>query len=96
MIETLARPTWDLRQNYQDLVEMVNKHDQVVIISNGACEMAVINMEIYAKFEDFLHRNFVYEELQKSKTKIKDPNTKRTDSASVFSSLKKKRKNRAI
>ena len=48
-------------------------------------------MDVYAEFENFLHRGFIYEELQKSKAKLADPNTKRTDAATVFDRLKKKR-----
>ena len=91
MLHTHARPSRDLRNNYRDLVELVNRHDQVIITNNGVGEAVLINMDVFAKFEDFLHQGFIYEELQKSKSKLDDPDVKRLNANEVFGKLKKKR-----
>ena len=92
MLHTHARPSRDLRNNYRDLVELVNKHDQVIITNNGIGEVVLVNMDVFAKFEDFLHQGFIYEELQKSKAKLNDPNVKLLAVNEVFARIKKKRK----
>ena len=91
MLHTYTRSSWDLQNNYRDLIELVNKHDQVIITNNGISEAALINMDIFAKFEDFLHQGFIYEELQKSKAKLDDPNVRLLDANKVFARIKKKR-----
>ena len=91
MLHTHARPSRDLRNNYRDLVKLVNKHDQVIITNNGVGEAVLINMDVFAKFEDFLHQGFIYDELQKSKLKLDDPDIKRLNASEVFERLKKKR-----
>ena len=96
MLNTHARPSRDLRNNYRDIVELVKKQDQVIITNNGVGEAVVINMDVFAQFEDFLHRGFIYEELQKSKAKLNDPNTKRTSAANVFNKLKQKRESKEL
>ena len=91
MLHTHVRPSRDLRNNFKDLVELVNKHDQVIITNNGVGEAVLVNMDVFAKFEDFLHQGFIYEELQKSKSKLDDPDVKRLNANDVFERLKKKR-----
>ena len=91
MLNTHTRPSRDLRNNYRSMIELVKEQDQVIITSNGVGEAVLVNMDVYAKFEDFLHRGFIYEELQKSKVKLSDTNAKRTDAATVFDRLRKKR-----
>ena len=91
MLHTHTRSSRDLHNNYHDLIELVNKHDQVIITNNGIGEAVLVNMDVFAKFEDFLHQGFVYEELQKSKAKLDDPNVRLLDANKVFARIKKKR-----
>ena len=72
MLQTHTRPSRDLRNNYRDMVELVNQHDQVILTNNGVGEVVLVNMNVYAKFEEFLRQGFIYEELQKSKANLKD------------------------
>jgi hypothetical protein len=50
----------------------------------------LINIEDYAKYEEFLHRQFIYDELQKAKAEANDPNIALRDAADVFSRIKQR------
>ena len=84
MMQTQVRPARDLRNNYPDVVRSLKEHDHVIITNNGVGESVLINMDVYAEFEKFLHHRYIYEELQKSKASLSDPNAKMTDAKDVF------------
>ena len=84
MLKTQVRPSRDLRNNYADIVKSLDQHDHIIITNNGVGESVLIGIEDYAKYEEFLHRRFIYEELQKSKAEANDPNTKLHDAEDVF------------
>lgn len=96
MPRTHVRPTRDLRNNYADIVRLLEQHDHVIITNNGVGESVLINIKDYEKYEEYLHRRFIYEELQKSKAKANDPNTKLLDSADVFAGIEKKLEERGL
>jgi len=96
MPKTHVRPSRDLRNNYADVVRILDDHDHVIITNNGVGEIALINMDIYAEFEEFLHHRFIYDELQKSKAKAGEPDVKLTDSDEVFNRLEQKLKGRGL
>ena len=87
MLRTHTRPSRDLRNNYRDIVELVKQQDQVIITNNGVGEVALVNLDVYAQFEEFLHRGFVYEELQKTKGKLNDPSVVMYDADNVHDEL---------
>jgi len=87
MLKTHVRPSRDLRNNYADVVKTLSQHDHVIITNNGVGESVLINMEIYAEFEKFLHHRYIYNELQKSKTNLSDPTVTLHDSDDVFARL---------
>ena len=87
MLHTHTRPSRDLRNNYREIVELVNQQDQVIITNNGVGEVAVVNLDVYAQFEDFLHRGEIYAELQKSKAKLNDPDVVMHDADDVHNEL---------
>ncbi len=88
MTQTLVRPSRDLRNNYADVVKALKKHDHVIITNNGVGESVLIGIEDFADYEDYLHRRFVYNELQKSKAEISNPRVELTSSADVFKGIK--------
>jgi len=90
MLKTQVRPARDLRNNYPEVVRSLKEHDHVIITNNGVGESVLINMEIYAEFEKFLHHRYIYEELQKSKATISDPNVKMTDAKDVFARIEQR------
>jgi PHD/YefM family antitoxin component YafN of YafNO toxin-antitoxin module len=66
------------------MVKSLKQHDHIIITNNGVGESVLISIEDYAKYEEFLHRRFIYDELQKSKAKMNDPNVRRYDAEEVF------------
>jgi prevent-host-death family protein len=84
MPKTQVRPSRDLRNNYSEIVKILKQHDHVIITNNGVGESVLINFEDYAEYEEYLHRRFMYNELQKSKTLASDPSATLTDAADVF------------
>jgi PHD/YefM family antitoxin component YafN of YafNO toxin-antitoxin module len=89
MAKTQVRPARDLRNNYADVARMLKEHDHVIITNNGVGESVLINFEDYAKYESFLHQQFVYDELRKSKAKMSDPNAVRHDADDVHAELER-------
>ena len=72
MSKMQVRPSRDLRNKYAEIVKMVEEHDRVMITNNGVGQVGVVNLEDLAKLDAFMHRQFIYEELQKSKAKTSD------------------------
>jgi prevent-host-death family protein len=91
MLKTQVRPSRDLRNHYADVVKSLEQHDHIIITNNGRGDSVLINMEVFAKFEEFLHHQFVYNELQKSKALLNDPSVKMTPHSEVMNQLKKQR-----
>jgi len=76
MLNTYARPVRDLRNNYNEIIDLANKGNQVIITQNGREAAVVIGTEVFKDYEQFLHRLFIKKELAKRKESAKDPNTK--------------------
>ena len=96
MLKTNVRPSRDLRNNYRDVVRVLEQHDHVIITNNGVGEAVLINMDVFAMFEEFLHNQFIYEELQKSKSKMNDTNVLLRDADEVLAKIKQKHKARGL
>jgi prevent-host-death family protein len=94
MPKTQVRPSRDLRNNYADVVRSLKEHDHVIITNNGVGESVLINIEDYAAYEDFLHRRFIYDELQKSKVLENDPSVKRISQDEMVALLMRQREAR--
>jgi len=76
MMNTYARPVRDLRNNYNEIINLDNEGNQVIITQNGREAAVVIGTQVYREFESFLHRRYIKKELARVKEKAKDPNTK--------------------
>ena len=73
MMQTFVRPSRDLRNHYAEISEMLKDHDHVIITNHGRGESVLINIEDYAKYEEFLHQRYVAEALAKAKQQAADP-----------------------
>ena len=73
-MSTYARPVRDLRNSYNEILNLVNNGNQVIITQNGREAAVVIGTQAYKEFEIFLHHQYIKQELSKSKEKAKDPN----------------------
>ena len=76
MYNVQVRPSRDLRNKYAEISSLVKERNPVIITNNGKGDTVLISMEDYAKYEDFMHRQYVLEELTKAEEEAKDPNTK--------------------
>ena len=87
MMQTFVRPSRDLRNHYAEISDMLKNHDHVIITNHGCGELVFINIEDYAKYEEFLHQRYVAEELAKAKQQAADPNTQWADHEIVWEML---------
>jgi len=87
MPKTQVRPSRDLRNNYADIVKSLKAHDHIIITNNGIGEVVLIGYDDYANYEEYLHRRFIYEELQKSKNEVNDPDVELFDATEVFARI---------
>ena len=90
MLNAHVRPSRDLRNHYADMVKTLNQHNHIIITNNGVGESVLIGIKDYAKYEEFLHRRFIYEELQKSKEKANAPDVNMLSAETVFSNIEKR------
>ena len=95
MMKTKVRPSRDLRNNYAEIVKTLKENDHVIITNNGVGEAVLIGIDDFAKYEEFLHHRFIYEELQKSKKKANNPEVKLLSFESVFENIDKRLEGRS-
>lgn len=88
MMQTHVRPSRDLRNHYAEIAEMVKNHDHVIITNNGRGESVLINIEDYAKYEEFLHQRYVAEELAKARRQAANPDTEWVSHENVWERLR--------
>ena len=73
MMNTYARPVRDLRNNYSEILKLAGEGNQIIITQNGREAAVVIGTEAYKEFELFMYRQYIKNELLKTKKKAKDP-----------------------
>ena len=73
-MNTYTRPVRDLRNNYNEIINLTKEGNQVIITQNGREAAVVIGTQAYKEFEVFLHRKYIKNELAKAKEKAKNPN----------------------
>lgn len=88
MMQTYVRPSRDLRNHYAEIADMVKNHDHVIITNNGRGESVLINIEDYAKYEEFLHQRYVAEELAKARQQAANPDTEWVSHENVWERLR--------
>ena len=88
MMQTHVRPSRDLRNHYAEIADMVKNHDHVIITNNGRGESVLINIEDYAKYEEFLHQRYVAEELAKARQQAANPDTEWVSHENVWERLR--------
>ena len=75
MLNTYARPVRDLRNNYNEIIELANNGNQVIITQNGREAAVMIGTEEFRQYEKFVHRQFIRQELIKAKQSAISPDT---------------------
>jgi prevent-host-death family protein len=76
MMNTYARPVRDLRNNYNEIINLANEGNQVIITQNGREAAVVIGTKAFKDYEDFLHRQYIKQELLKAKNKAQSHDAK--------------------
>ena len=89
MMQTFVRPSRDLRNHYAEISGIIKEHNHVIITNQGRGESVLMNIEDYAKYEEYLHQRYVAEELAKAKRQASDPNTHWQYHDSVWGTLSK-------
>ena len=87
MLETCTRPASDLRDNYQEVVQTLKERDYVILTNNGVEESVLISMDRYEQYEKLMYDRYIYNELQKSKVALDDPNTVYHDADEVLEEI---------
>jgi len=87
MLNAKIRPARDLRNNYAEIRKLLEQNDHVIITNKGIGESVLIGIDLYAKFEEFMHHQYIYEELQKTKSKLSSPDVKLYDAEEVFAEV---------
>ena len=73
MLNAHVRPSRDLRNNYSEIAAIVSNRDHVIITNNGRGEAVLIGIEDYAKYEEFLHHQYIAEKLAEAESQLSDP-----------------------
>ena len=75
MRNTYARPVRDLRNNYNEIIELANAGNQIIITQNGREAAVVIGTQAYREYETFQYKQKIKRELSKTKESANNPNT---------------------
>ena len=91
MSRTQVRPSRDLRNHYAEVVRAI-KHDgdHIIITNNGVGETVMIDFADYEGYKEYKYQQYIYNELQKSKALLDDPNVERIPAMEVFARIEKK------
>lgn len=71
-----VRPSRDLRNHYNELAELAKNSNPVIITNRGKGDTVLISMEDFSKYEDFIHHQYIVNELAKAEAEASDPSTK--------------------
>jgi prevent-host-death family protein len=85
-----ARPVRDLRNRYAEIESLLENHDPVIITKNGRGAAVLVNIEDYAKLEEYQHILYIEEKLREAEHEAAAPGALWQDYRDVFKRLKKK------
>jgi len=74
MKNTYARPVRDLRNKYNEIIDLANAGNQIIITQNGREAAVLIGTQAYREYESFRYRQYIAQELALTKEKAADPN----------------------
>jgi len=94
MLKTQVRPARDLRNNYADVMKTLEQHEYVVITNQGRGDSVLIDMDNFAKYQQALHNEYIFSELQKSKALLENPDVELTPHDEVMARLRERREAR--
>ncbi|MDR0669130.1 MAG: type II toxin-antitoxin system Phd/YefM family antitoxin [Treponema sp.] len=89
MRNVAVRPVRDLRNRYAEIEEILERHDPVIITKNGRGTAVLMNIEDYAKIEEYQHILYVEGKLKEAEAEAESPDVELVDYKTVFEHLKK-------
>ena len=75
MLNTYTRPVRALRNNYNEILDLANEGNQVIITQNGQESAIVIGIKAFREYENYIHRQFIHNELTRTQAKLEMDNT---------------------
>jgi histidinol-phosphate aminotransferase len=84
-----ARPVRDLRNRYAEIESLLENHDPVIITKNGRGTAVLVNIEDYAKLEEYQHILYMEEKLREAEQEDASPQAVRQNHKDVFRRLKR-------
>jgi prevent-host-death family protein len=84
------RPVRDLRNNYPEIEKLLENHDPVIITKNGRGAAVIINIDDYAKIEEYQHLVYIERKLKEAEADAVSPDAEWLDYKKVFKRLKSK------
>ena len=84
-----ARPVRDLRNRYAEIESLIENHDPVIITKNGRGTAVLVNIEDYAKLEEYQHVLYIEEKLRDAEQREAFPGIGRQSYKDVFRRLNK-------
>ena len=78
-MNTYARPVRELRNDYNEIIELAQQGNQIIITKNGREAAVIIGTEAYKDFEVFLYRQQIKRELAKTKESTMSSNAEWID-----------------
>jgi prevent-host-death family protein len=85
-----ARPVRDLRNRYKEIESLLENHDPVIITKNGRGTAVLLNIDDYAKLEEYQHIAYIEEKLREAEQEADSPGAVWKNYKDVFSRLKKR------
>jgi prevent-host-death family protein len=94
MVKAQVRPSRDLRNNYAEVMRVMEQYGQVLITHQGRGNAVLVDQDEFAKIQDLAHQQYIYSELQKSKALLDDPNVELIPHEEVMARLRERREAR--
>jgi prevent-host-death family protein len=85
-----VRPVRDLRNHFTEIEKFLKDHDPVIITKNGRGSAVILNIDDYAKLEEYRHFMYIEEKLKEAEIEAESPGAEWLDYKKAFKQLKNK------
>jgi len=77
-------------------MKTLDDHNYVFITNQGRGDAVLVDQDYFTELQNLAHQQHIYNELQKSKALLNDPNTVLHDAEDVFDRLEQRLKARGL